>query len=167
MGTCRSTCSSRCARRIAGSRTACTRPAPTRASPRRCCSASAACARIERIAELMESGLQFPDAWARVRRQTVFTTHTPVHAGNEEHAIGDLRRMGACLQLSGAEMRAIGGDPFNMTVAGLRLSRAANAVAQLHGETSRAMWKDVQGACPIGAITNGVHAPTWQAPEVR
>ena len=122
---------------------------------------------IERIAELMESGLQFPDAWERVRQQTVFTTHTPVKAGNEEHALTDLRRMGACLQLSGSEMRAIGGDPFNMTVAGLRLSRAANAVAQLHGETSRAMWKDVSNACPIGAITNGVHVPTWQAPEVR
>jgi starch phosphorylase len=122
---------------------------------------------LERIAELMESGMQFPDAWARVRKQTVFTTHTPVRAGNEEHAITDLRRMGACLQLSGSEMRAIGGDPFSMTVAGLRLSRAANAVAQLHGQTAREMWKDVSGACPIGAITNGVHAPTWQAPEVR
>ncbi len=122
---------------------------------------------IERIAELMESGLQFPEAWTRVRQQTVFTTHTPVRAGNEEHALADLRRMGACLQLSGAEMRGIGGDPFNMTVAGLRLSRAANAVAQLHGETSRAMWKEVAGACPIGAITNGVHVPTWQAAEIR
>ena len=127
----------------------------------------AAFAGIERIAELMESGLQFPDAWALVRRQTVFTTHTPVRAGNEEHALPDLRRMGACLQLSGSEMRAIGGDPFSMTVAGLRLSRAANAVSQLHGETARAMWSDVQGACPIGAITNGVHVPTWQAPEIR
>lgn len=122
---------------------------------------------IERIAELMESGLQFPQAWERVRAQTVFTTHTPVRAGNEEHALADLRRMGACLQLSGAEMRAIGGEPFSMTVAGLRLSRAANAVAQLHGETSRAMWKDVTGACKIGAITNGVHVPTWQAAEIR
>lgn len=122
---------------------------------------------IERIAELMESGMTFPDAWERVRKQTVFTTHTPVKAGNEEHALADLRRMGACLQLSGAEMRAIGGDPFNMTVAGLRLSRSANAVAQLHGVTSRAMWKDVSNACPIGAITNGVHVPTWQAPEIR
>src|SRR5262249_47303531 len=127
----------------------------------------AAFAGVERIAELMETGMQFPDAWAAVRRQTVFTTHTPVRAGNEEHALPDLRRMGACLQLSGAEMRAIGGDPFNMTVAGLRLSRAANAVSRLHGETARAMWKDVKGACPIGAITNGVHRATWQADEIR
>ncbi len=122
---------------------------------------------LEMIAEMMEGGMQFPDAWEQVRHKIVFTTHTPVKAGNEEHQLKDLRRMGACLQLSGAEMRAIGGDPFNMTVAGLRLSRAANAVAQLHGETSRAMWKDVGGACPIGAITNGVHPPTWQAQEIR
>jgi starch phosphorylase len=122
---------------------------------------------LERIAELMETGIQFPDAWARVRAQTVFTTHTPVRAGNEEHALADLRRMGACLQLSDAELRAIGGDPFSMTVAGLRLTRAANAVSQLHGETARGMWQDVKGACPIGAITNGVHRATWQAPEIR
>jgi starch phosphorylase len=121
---------------------------------------------LERIAEMMESGLQFPEAWERVRRQTVFTTHTPVRAGNEVHALADLRRMGAALQLSDAELRALGGDPFSMTMAGLRLSRAANAVSQLHGETARAMWRDVERACPIGAITNGVHVPTWQAPEV-
>jgi len=122
---------------------------------------------LERIAELMEAGLLFPDAWARVRKQTVFTTHTPVRAGNEEHTLADLRRMGARLQLSRGEIRAIGGDPFNMTVAGLRLSRAANAVSQLHGETARAMWAHITDAAPITAITNGVHAKTWQDPGVR
>jgi starch phosphorylase len=121
---------------------------------------------VEMIAEQMEAGQPFPNAWEDVRRRIVFTTHTPVKAGNEEHQLKDLRRMGACLQLSGAEMRAIGGDPFNMTIAGLRLSRAANAVAQLHGETARAMWAGVENAAPIGAITNGVHQPTWQSPEI-
>uniref|UniRef100_A0A832MNN9 glycogen phosphorylase n=1 Tax=Eiseniibacteriota bacterium TaxID=2212470 RepID=A0A832MNN9_UNCEI len=122
---------------------------------------------IEMIAARMETGMPFDLAWQDVRRHIVFTTHTPVKAGNEEHALKDLRRMGACLQLSGAEMRALGGDPFNMTVAGLRLSRLANAVAQLHGETARAMWSFVQNAAPIIAITNGVHAPTWQSDAVR
>ncbi|NOT34323.1 MAG: alpha-glucan family phosphorylase [Candidatus Eisenbacteria bacterium] len=122
---------------------------------------------IEMIAERMEAGLAFPDAWADTRRRIVFTTHTPVTAGNEQHAVPDLRRLGACLELSGAEMRAIGGDPFNMTVAGLRLARAANAVSQLHGETARAMWAHVSDAAPILAITNGVHAPTWQSAAVR
>jgi starch phosphorylase len=64
-------------------------------------------------------------------------------------------------------MRALGGDPFNMTVAGLRLSRRANAVSQLHGEVSRSMWRDVTDASEIIAITNGVHVPTWQDPSVR
>ena len=102
-----------------------------------------------------------------MRRRIVFSTHTPVRAGNEEHTLRDLRRMGACLELSGTEMRILGGDPFNMTVAGLRLSRRANAVSQLHGETARAMWGHVPDAAPIVAITNGVHAPTWQARSIR
>ena len=122
---------------------------------------------IELIASRMQEGMPFPDAWADTRRQIVFTTHTPVSAGNEEHTIKDLRRMGACLELSGAEMRAIGGDPFNMTVAGLRLARRANAVSALHADTARAMWKHVSGAAPIIGITNGVHGPTWQAPAIR
>jgi len=122
---------------------------------------------VELIASRMELGMTFPDAWADVRRRIVFTTHTPVSAGNEEHALRDLRRMGACLELSDAEMRSLGGDPFNMTVAGLRLARRANAVSALHGETARAMWRHVAGAAPIVGIVNGVHRPTWQAPAIR
>jgi starch phosphorylase len=122
---------------------------------------------VEMIAERMETGMPFDRAWSETRERIVFTTHTPVQAGNEEHSIKDLRRMGACLQLSGAEMRAIGGDPFSMTVAGLRLARRANAVAQLHGETARAMWAHVEDAARIIAITNGVHPGTWQSEAVR
>ena len=122
---------------------------------------------IEMIAARMEAGLTFPAALEQTRREIVFTTHTPVKAGNEEHSLKDLRRMGACLQLSGAEMRAIGGDPFNMTVAGLRLARMANAVSALHGETARTMWKHIIDAAPIISVTNGVHPPTWQSPAVR
>jgi starch phosphorylase len=122
---------------------------------------------LELIAEAMENGRPFPDAWAETRERIVFTTHTPIQAGNEQHALRDLRRMGACLELSGAEMRAIGDDPFNMTVAGLRLSRLANAVSQLHEQTARAMWAYVTGAAPIIGITNGVHAPTWQDTGIR
>jgi starch phosphorylase len=54
-----------------------------------------------------------------------------------------------------------------MTVAGLRLARAANGVSRLHGETSRAMWAHVADASPISSITNGVHVPTWQAFTIR
>ena len=102
-----------------------------------------------------------------MREQIVFTTHTPVAAGNEVHALAELRRLGACCELVDWEMRQIGGDPFNMTVAGLRLSRRSNAVSELHGEVSRAMWRDVEDASEILAITNGVHAPTWQDARIR
>ncbi len=122
---------------------------------------------IEMIAERMAAGVDFPAAWDEVRRRIVFTTHTPIPAGNEVHPLGELRRLSASCELVDAEMRAIGGDPFNMTVAGLRLSRRANAVSQLHGEVSRAMWREVSGASEIIAITNGVHVPTWQDGRVR
>jgi len=127
----------------------------------------AAFAGVELIASRMELGMTFPEAWADTRRRIVFTTHTPVTAGNEEHALRDLRRMGACLELSDEEVRSLGGDPFNMTVAGLRLARRANGVSALHGETARAMWRQVAGAAPIIGIVNGVHRPTWQAPAIR
>ena len=57
--------------------------------------------------------------------------------------------------------------PQRLTVAGLRLSRLANGVSALHGQTARQMWKDVAGAAPIIAITNGVHAGTWQDARMR
>ena len=62
-------------------------------------------------------------------------------------------------------------EPFCMTVLGLLLSRRANAVSSLHGEVSRAMWKGLfpgksEDAVPIGHITNGVHVPSWLAPQM-
>ncbi|HLV61631.1 MAG TPA: alpha-glucan family phosphorylase [Fredinandcohnia sp.] len=122
---------------------------------------------IELIREAMEGGLSFRDAWERARDRIVFTTHTPVPAGNESHDLGLLREMGACLDLSDEQMEALGGRPFNMTVAGLRLAHLANGVSQLHAETSRKMWAHVDDAAPILAITNGVHPPTWQDRRVR
>ena len=121
---------------------------------------------LELIADRMSRHASFEDAWNWAREQIVFTTHTPVPAGNETHPLAEIRRLGAGLELVDNEVRAIGGDPFGMTVAGLRLARLANAVAQLHGETARKMWAGVSGAAPIIAITNGVHQATWQAPEV-
>ncbi|MEX2222357.1 MAG: alpha-glucan family phosphorylase [Candidatus Rokuibacteriota bacterium] len=117
---------------------------------------------IEMIADRMEAGQGFHEAWRAARERIVFTTHTPVPAGNEVHPLADLRRLGAGCELVPSELAEIGGDPFNMTVAGLRLAHLANAVAQLHGETARAMWAHVKDAAPIIAITNGVHTPTWQ-----
>ncbi len=122
---------------------------------------------LELVVQARARGLALAEAIDDVRRHIVFTTHTPVKAGNEVHPLPLMRRMGACLELTDAEMKEIGGAPFSMTVAGLRLARQANAVAELHAETSQAMWAHVERAAPITAITNGVHAPTWQDPDVR
>jgi glycogen phosphorylase len=122
---------------------------------------------IELIADRMEAGMAFAEAWKAARERIVFTTHTPVPAGNEVHALTDLIRLGAGCELVRGELAELGGDPFNMTVAGLRLSRMANAVAQLHGRTARAMWAHVRDAAPIIAITNGVHVGTWQDARVE
>lgn len=116
--------------------------------------------------EMDERGLSFETAWQTVRNQIVFTTHTPVIAGNEVHEYELLRYMGADNGLTYGQMVKMGGEPFNMTVAGLRLAKKANAVSELHGETARSMWREVSGAAPIISITNGVHNGTWQDPAI-
>jgi len=109
---------------------------------------------------------KFNAAWANVRQKIVFTTHTPVVAGNESHGYRALFYTGADLGFSKTELRQIGGEPFNMTVAGLRLSRLANAVAELHAETAKIMWSKVKYAADIIPITNGVHNGAWQDGEI-
>lgn len=126
----------------------------------------AALAGVELMRELIQTGTPFADAWAQVRRQIVFTTHTPVPEGNESHPLDLLAYVGAYNGLSREQMAALGGDPFNMTVAGLRMARIANGVSEIHGEVAREMWQHVEGAAPIIHITNGVHPGTWQHPEV-
>ena len=131
---------------------------------------------------MLEEGASFQQAMSRISREVIFTTHTPVPAGHdrfgadlmEEH-LGPLRES---LGLSHPQLMDLGreyaGNPheeFCMTVLGLKLSRRANAVSALHGEVSRAMWTGLypgrpEEAVPIGHITNGVHVPTWLAPQM-
>jgi starch phosphorylase len=131
---------------------------------------------------MQEEGLSFDAAVPRVSREVVFTTHTPVPAGHdrfsaeliEEH-LGPLRER---LSLSREKLMEIGrenpankDEQFCMTVLGLKVARRANAVSALHGEVSRAMWKGLcpgktEDAVPIGHITNGVHVPSWLAPQM-
>lgn len=122
---------------------------------------------LELLRQEVYGGASFEERIAKLRPHVVFTTHTPVPAGNEVHELELMRRMDAHLGFSDKELTDIGGSPFSMTVAGLRLSRLANGVAELHGETARGMWKDVTGAAPIISITNGVHQPTWQDARIR
>ncbi|HHY15504.1 MAG TPA: alpha-glucan family phosphorylase [Firmicutes bacterium] len=122
---------------------------------------------LELIREKMALGTDFETAWEETRQQIVFTTHTPVMAGNEEHDHGLLSQMGAWAGLEYDQVERIGGNPFNMTIAGLRLSYIANGVSQLHGATARAMWRGNEGTAPIISITNGVHVDTWQNPQIK
>jgi starch phosphorylase len=129
-----------------------------------------------------DEGIGFDAAVPRVSREVVFTTHTPVPAGHdrfdadliEEH-LGPLREQ---MGLSQESLMGLGredpnnqSETFCMTVLGLRLSRRANAVSALHGEVSRAMWTGLcpgkpEDEVPIGHITNGVHVPSWLAPQM-
>ena len=118
---------------------------------------------FELLREKMEDeGLTFEKAVEMVKKEVVFTTHTPIVQGNESHPIDKIIYMGANLNLTRAQLTFLGGgDPFNMTIGALRLSKIANGVAQLHGETSNKMWADVDKRAEILAITNAIHLPTW------
>lgn len=122
---------------------------------------------LELIREQMEKGVSFTEAWQASRRQIVFTTHTPVEAGNEKHSHAELAQMGASAGLTYEQMNSLGGEPFNMTEAALRLCLVANAVSNLHGHTARSMWRHMLNTAPIISITNGVHTRTWQQSEIR
>ncbi|WP_433545586.1 alpha-glucan family phosphorylase [Streptomyces sp. CA-294286] len=138
---------------------------------------------LERIRELGEQGLDFDAALESVRASTVFTTHTPVPAGIDRfdrelvaHHFGDDG------ELAGVDVARVlqlgmetypGGEPnlFNMAVMGMRLAQRANGVSTLHGSVSREMFSGLwpgfdPDEVPITSVTNGVHAPTWVAPEV-
>ena len=129
-----------------------------------------------------EEGLDFYTAASQIPREVIFTTHTPVPAGHdrfspdliEEH-LGPLReQLGIShenLMGFGRVHPSDGQESFCMTVLGLKLARRVNAVSSLHGEVSRAMWKNLypdrpEDAVPIGHITNGVHVPSWLAPQM-
>jgi starch phosphorylase len=138
---------------------------------------------LERIAELCEAGLGFDSALEAVRAGTVFTTHTPVPAGIDRFDRELVaRHFGPEAELPGIDVERIlqlgmetypGGEPnlFNMAVMGLRLGQRANGVSLLHGNVSREMFSGLwpgfdADEVPITSVTNGVHAPTWVAPEV-
>ncbi len=116
---------------------------------------------FELMREKMADGATFREAWERSKKQIVFTTHTPVIQGNESHPIDRLMYMGANMGMSRSQLCTLGGDPFNMTVGALRMSKKSNAVAQLHGKTANQMWKNIHHRSEIVPITNAIHVPTW------
>jgi starch phosphorylase len=138
---------------------------------------------VELVRERVLSGESFHDAAAAVKRQLVFTTHTPVPAGHDRfswdivnEALGGYRdRMGwphGTLMDLGRVRPGDIHEPLCMTVLALKLSRAANGVSKLHGAVSRRMWRELypymaEDEVPIGHITTGVHPIFWMAPETR
>lgn len=137
---------------------------------------------LECIREQVAQGKSFEEALAIVKRQSIFTTHTPVPAGHdafgfhlvEQYFNGYWDELGISrerfLSLGGHEEEW--GMAFNMTVLALNLSGQSNGVSKLHGEVSRQMWQEVWPGktvdeVPISSITNGVHVSTWVAGEIH
>jgi starch phosphorylase len=139
----------------------------------------AALSGFERLRVLLTSGVPFDDALATVRQHTVFTTHTPVPAGNEGYTRDEVEpvlcdfidRLGIPRMTFYNLGRMVPGDehePANITPLALRTSRAANGVSRRHGEVARAMWHPLwrgapESQVPITHVTNGVHVSTWMA----
>lgn len=140
----------------------------------------AAFCQLQRLRALRDAGVGYDSAIDRVRRATVFTTHTPVPAGNQRFdnklVLRNLAALATRIGLSAEDFLDLGREEpgnrderFCMTVLALRLSEHNNGVAALHGQVSREMWRKVYGAgsaseVPIGHVTNGIHAQTWLSP---
>ncbi|HVL34505.1 MAG TPA: alpha-glucan family phosphorylase [Burkholderiales bacterium] len=109
------------------------------------------------VMELLES-----QDVAAVRDQCVFTTHTPVEAGHDQFPMALARQVLGESPLFGLQERCCAKGLLNLTLIGLNFSRYVNGVAMRHGEVSRRMY----AGYAIDAITNGVHAASWAAPEL-
>lgn len=137
---------------------------------------------LERVRTLMaEKKLDFATASEAIKAGTVFTTHTPVPAGNDVFDPGLMDQyFGSFFPQLGLDRRnflALGrqraddeGERFGMTVLAIRMSNTSNGVSALHGQVSRNMWNPIwptlpKAEVPITSVTNGVHTQSWLAPE--
>ncbi len=108
---------------------------------------------------------------AEIRKRLVFTTHTPEAAGNEEHNIHMLEKMGFFAYHPMDAVRKITGvtgDMFSHTLVALRMAKIANGVSEMHGEVAREMWSEHKdtGICEITHITNAQNQKYWQDPKI-
>lgn len=137
---------------------------------------------LERIQEYMNTGDSFEVASQKVRTSNVFTTHTPVPAGNDEFALWLVDKYFSHVwpklgldrdQFIDLARHTISwGEAFSMPALALRHSQGRNAVSELHGQVSRKMWQylwpeKAEADVPITHITNGVHTGTWLARRLR
>ncbi len=137
---------------------------------------------LERAREIVAGGETFDKAITRIRQQNIFTTHTPVPAGNDEfpknlvdHYLSEFRPQ---LKLSADQLIQIAGhgesgaESFSMGILALRNSEGRNAVSELHGRVSRKMWQFLwpemsEDKVPITHVTNGVHTANWMARRLQ
>ena len=142
-----------------------------------------ALAPLELARRRMAAGEERHNAFSDARDRTVFTTHTPVGAGNEGYETAEIaevlsdfpRQVGLdfddFLHMGRTNPENVS-EAFVMTPLGIKMSRAANGVSRRHGEVARQMWHPLfperpVEAVPIGHVTNGVHLPSWMAPPMR
>ena len=137
---------------------------------------------LERIRELIARGKNFRTAAEELKQSNVFTSHTPVPAGNDQFPVWLVDkycpRIWEELGLSRDQFVELGkqeqswGETFSMPVLALKLSERANAVSKLHGQVARRMWNFLwperrEEQVPICSITNGVHTASWLARRMR
>ncbi len=137
---------------------------------------------LERIRELVAEGSTFEEARAKTRSSNVFTTHTPVPAGNDEFPLWLVDkylsnlwpRLGLTREqfVDLARHKQNYAETFSMPTLALNLSDHCNAVSELHGHVARRMWNYLwpelnEEDVPISYITNGVHSTTWMARRQR
>jgi glycogen phosphorylase len=136
---------------------------------------------LERVREEIKQGATFDEALHRVRATTVFTTHTPVPAG---HDVFPVQLVEQCFHrywgslgmdrdrfVKLGQQNGLCHQSFNMTALALAMSGQCNAVSELHGTVTRkiwhVLWPDIEeDEVPISHVTNGIHVPTWVAPEL-
>ena len=136
---------------------------------------------LERCRELIASGLNFYEARQAVKANSLFTTHTPVPAGNDTFGYDLIDKYFGSywgqLGLTREQFMELAhedhgsGPSYGMTVLALRLTGQHNGVSKLHGEVARHMWQFLWpnlavDEVPIDSITNGIHSPSWVAPEI-
>lgn len=142
----------------------------------------AAFSMLERTRQIMQrSHVTFHEGWKLMQASTVFTTHTPVPAGNEVFEVAILeqyfRPYSAAMGLEWHDFISLGQsaggtpDKFSMTILGIRGSAFRNGVSELHGQVAREMWHSIWPSFPIDEVpirglVNGVHTKTWVAPEI-
>ena len=137
---------------------------------------------LELAREYVAQGVPFMQAFDMVRDQAVFTTHTPVPAGNDAFSLDLIDKYFAKFWdqlgisrdafMNIAMQQQSWGPSFAMTVLALRLSEMHNGVSKLHGQVARSMWQWLypgksNDEVPITSVTNGIHTSSWLAPTMR